>query len=262
MPSPHFLRFMYKKIFIVALIPLLVAGCAGKARISKVETKNYQLAGSGSGDVDSVTYYKILPYKKSLDADMNAVLAFSDQSLEKGNPEGLLGDFVSDACLETANRSYYPADGKPIDFIFLNNGGLRNPLPKGNITKGNIFELMPFENELVVLKLNGALAKKIFNFIAAKDGAPVAGVKFRIKNKEAVNIEINNQPFDSAGTYKAVTSDYLAGGGDQYFFLAEVKEKESLNLKVRDAIIQYLNQKSKADEHIVVKADQRISDVK
>ncbi len=253
---------MYSKFFIVALFPLLSAGCGTHARITKVETKNYQLAKSGSSDVDSLLYYKILPYKKSLDADMSAVLAFSEQALEKGTPESLLGDFVSDACLSVANKAYYPSDEKPIDFIFLNNGGLRNSLPKGNITKGNVFELMPFENELVVLKLNGTVVKKIFNFIAAKDGAPVAGVKFRIKDKEAVNIEISNQPFDSTKTYKAVTSDYLAGGGDQYFFLAEIKEKESLNLKVRDAIIQYLKQKSKADEHLVVKSDQRIIDVK
>ena len=250
---------MYKRIFIIALLPLLSAGCTTKSHITKIETTSYRLADSSNSDIDSSTYYKILPYKKSLDADMSAVLAFSEQAMEKGYPEGLLGDFVSDACLEVAKKSYYPTDEKPIDFIFLNNGGLRNSLPKGNITKGNIFELMPFENELVVLKINGTLVKKIFNFIAAKDGAPVAGVKFGIKDKQAVNIEINNQPFDSARTYKTVTSDYLAGGGDQYFFLAEVKERESLNLKVRDAIIQYLKQKSAANEHLIVKADQRIS---
>ena len=192
---------------------------------------------------------------------MNVVLAFSEQALEKGQPEGLLGDFAADACLQVANQYYYPTDGKKIDFIFLNNGGLRNSLPKGNITKGNVFELMPFENELVVLKINGTLVKKIFNFIASKDGAPVAGARFSIKDKEAVNIFINSEVFDSTKTYKAITSDYLANGGDQLFFLANVKERESINLKVRDAIIQYLKQKSKAEEHIVVKKDQRISHV-
>ena len=55
-----------------------------------------------------------------------------------------------------------------------------------HVLTGNIFELMPFENELIVLKLNGTLVKKIFNFIASKDGAPLAGAKFGIKNNEAV----------------------------------------------------------------------------
>lgn len=250
---------MFSRISIFILFPLLAAGCASHAHLSKVETKSYQIKSSVSNDVDSAAYYKILPYKNSLTADMSAVLAVSEQALEKSQPESLLGDFVADACLKIANQSYYPADAKTADFIFLNNGGLRNPLPKGNITKGNIFELMPFENELVVLKINGNLVKKIFNFIAEKDGVPVAGVQFGIKDKRAVNILINNQPLDTNKIYKAVTSDYLANGGDQLFFLAEVKERESLNLKVRDAIIQYLKQKSKVDEHIVVKKDQRIS---
>ena len=175
---------------------------------------------------------------------------------------GLLGDFVADACLYVSNKTYYPTDNKPADFIFLNNGGLRNSLPKGNITKGNVFELMPFENELVVLKINGALVKKIFNFIASKDGAPLGGATFEIKNNEAVNIFINNHPFDSTKTYKAITSDYLANGGDQLFFLAEVKERDRMNLKVRDAIIQYIMQKSKEGEHVIVKKDQRIVHVR
>jgi 2',3'-cyclic-nucleotide 2'-phosphodiesterase (5'-nucleotidase family) len=252
---------MFRKILSIILYSLLAAGCASKAHVSKIETKNYRLENTTNSDVDSAAYYKILPYQKTLNADMNTVVAFSEQPLEKEQPEGLLGDFVADACLNIANKMYYPDDGKKIDFIFLNNGGLRNSLPKGNITKGNVFELMPFENELVILKINGLVVKKIFNFIASKDGAPVAGARFNIRNKEAVNILINNQALDTTGTYKVVTSDYLANGGDQLFFLANIKERESLNLKVRDAILQYMKGKSKADEHIIVKKDQRISHV-
>lgn len=249
---------MLKRIFIALFIPLLAAGCTSKAKLMKIESRNYRLEKNNS-DVDSAAYYKILPYQKSLTADMSKVLAYSEQSLEKGQPEGLLGNFVADACLQIANQVYNPGDGQKIDFLFLNNGGLRNSLPKGDITKGNVFELMPFENELVILKVNGSIVKKIVNFIASKDGAPVSGIRFTIKDKEALNMLINNREFDSTKTYKAATSDYLANGGDQLFFLANVKEKESINLKVRDAIIQYLVQKSTAQEHLVVKSDQRIS---
>ena len=175
---------------------------------------------------------------------MNTILAESEMALEKGTPESTLGDFVSDACLSEANKIYYPADGKPADFIFLNNGGLRKSLPKGNVTLGDVFELMPFENQLVVLTINGKLVKKIFNFIASKDGAPVSGVRFQIKDHEAVNITINSEPLDSTKTYKAITSDYLANGGDSYDFLVDIKQ-ESTNLKVRDAISQNLTQLGK-----------------
>ncbi|MCX6291754.1 MAG: 5'-nucleotidase [Bacteroidetes bacterium] len=250
---------MFRKLFINAFILLLAASCSQPLHLLKTETKNYRIEAAPGSDVDSMTYYRILPYRESLTAEMSAVLAVSDQAIDKGQPEGLLGDFVADACLSAARQNYVPADNIPADFVFLNNGGLRNALPKGNITKGNVFELMPFENELVVLKIKGTLVKKIFNFIAEKDGAPVAGVQFAIKNKEAVNILINHQPFDSTKTYKVVTSDYLANGGDQLSFLKEANERESMNLKVRDAIFRYLQQKTKAGEHIVVKKDERIS---
>ena len=253
---------MYRRISTIAIASLMIAGCASKAHIAKVETRNYELEDSKNSDVDSTAYFKILPYQKTLTADMNAVLAVSDQPLEKGTPESALGNFVADACLQIANQTYYPSDNKPADFIFLNNGGLRNPLPKGNITKGNVFELMPFENELVVLKINGSVVKKIFNFIAEKEGAPIAGARFEIKDKEAVNIFINNKAFDSTQSYKVITSDYLANGGDQLFFLANIRERETINLKVRDAIIQYMMLKSKLNEHIIAKKDQRITHVK
>ena len=47
-----------------------------------------------------------------------------------------------------------PSNNHHIDFCLLNNGGLRTSLPQGNITRRKIFELMPFENELVVVTIS------------------------------------------------------------------------------------------------------------
>ena len=72
---------------------------------------------------------------------------------------------------------------------------------------------------------------------------------------------VNGAPFDSTKVYKAVTSDYLANGGDQYFFLSDSK-KEYLNLKIRDVVIQYMQQQSKEGKTITASLDKRISYVK
>lgn len=71
------------------------------------------------------------------------------------------------------------------DFAVFNTGGLRRPLPLGNITRGDVFELMPFENELVILTMNGEAVKKLVNFIATKGGAPVSGLRLRIQDSVA-----------------------------------------------------------------------------
>ena len=43
--------------------------------------------------------------------------------------------------------------GKNIDIVLLNNGGIRSIISKGNISEKTAFELMPFENSIVVLEL-------------------------------------------------------------------------------------------------------------
>ena len=123
---------------------------------------------------DSVIKSEVSPYKIKLDKEMNVVLAVSEQVMMKSSPEGLLGNFSADAVLKMSRE--YGKDSCKVDFCVLNNGGLRNPLPKGNITKYDIFSLMPFENEIALLTMNGGDVKELLDFIANKGGMPVAGL--------------------------------------------------------------------------------------
>ncbi len=247
------------KFFVISaqLASALLISCKPVYNIQKTEDKEYVLSDTSNTSIDSSIYSMILPYKEKVEGTMNAVIAETETALEKGNPESKLGNFVADACLSESAKIYYPSDGRQSDFSFFNNGGLRKALPKGKIILGDVFELMPFENQLVVLTLNGELVKKIFNFIASKDGAPISGARFEIKNHEAINITINNLPLDITKTYKALTSDYLANGGDSFDFLVGIP-RENANLKLRDALIQSLRTTNKEGKKISVNLDGRI----
>jgi len=249
--------FCQKYALYLIFITLSVS-CQPPAKVQKVETFEYKISPKDYSMVDSVLIKKIQPYKDSLDADMNQVLIKSVTVMEKGQPESKLGNLFADVCLYEANEKYKPEDRHAADFAFFNNGGLRNSLPKGPVTKGNVYELMPFENELVILTLNGATVKKIFNFIASKGGVPVSGLRMGIQNNTPVNMYINEMPFDSSHTYKMVTSDYLANGGDQCFFLQDAVKNENIGLKVRDALIGYMTEKSKRNETLDSDLDKRI----
>jgi len=240
---------------------LFIASCKPAYTIQKTEQTEYILSDTSNAAIDSSVYSMILPYREKVVGTMSTVIAESETDLEKGVPESKLGNFVSDACMSESKKIFYPSDGRQADFAFFNNGGLRKSLPKGNITVGDVFELMPFENELVVLTLNGKLVKKIFNFIASKEGAPVSGVRFQIKDHEAINITIHNEPLDTTKTYKALTSDYLANGGDSFDFLVGAP-RERVNLKVRDAILQDLKSASKEGRKINIVTDGRISNAR
>lgn len=245
------------KLFAAALT-IIFLSCKPAYRLESNHSASYVLTDTANAPIDSSVYDFIRPYREKMESEMNTVIAESEYAMERGLPEGRLGNFVADACMREVIDNYKPSDNKNADFIFLNNGGLRRPLPAGKITKGDVYELMPFENVLVILTLDGKLVKKIFNFIASKGGAPVSGVRFNIRNKEATEIMINGQPLDTMKTYKALTSDYLANGGDSYGLLVDVP-RESTNLKVRDAIMQYLEKAGRSGKKISVTTDGRIS---
>lgn len=246
---------------IILLFPFLAAACSQPGKITKVETSQYAFRDTVNAQVDSIVEREIQPYRDGMAGQMNEVIGSSDVALTKGQPESLLGNFFSDVCFSMANETYYAASYMKADFAFFNNGGIRAQLPKGKITRGNIFELMPFENELVVLSLTGSQVKKIIDYMAVKDGVPVSNLRFKISNQLPSDISINGAPFDSTREYKAITSDYLANGGDQYFFLTDAR-KEYLNLKIRDALILYFQQQTKQGNTITANLDQRISYVK
>lgn len=241
-----------------AMMLLLSTGCNSTAKLTSVTTQKYVFSQDAYTSTDSSMVSEIAPYKTKVDEEMNQVIGISDVALEKNQPEGLLGNFVSDASLETARKVLVDQQPVKIDFAVFNNGGLRNPLPKGNLTKGNVFELMPFENELVVVTLSGSNTLKLLNYIAFKDGVPVSGIRMKLSNKTPVDITINNMPFDSTKSYSVLTSDYLSNGGDDLFFLSE-SPQQYINLKLRNALLDYISEQSKKGLHITSQFDQRIS---
>jgi 2',3'-cyclic-nucleotide 2'-phosphodiesterase (5'-nucleotidase family) len=178
--------------------------------------------------------------------------------LEKGRPESKLGNFVADACMDQA-ALHFSSDKTQIDFCFLNNGGLRNALPAGAITRRHVFELMPFENELIVLTVDSSVLVQLFDYMASKDGVPVSNIKFKMKDKKAVDIFIGTQPFDKGRIYKLITSDYLANGGDNLGFLAAVQQREYTGLKVRDAVIKQLDKINSEGKTVKASIEGRIT---
>jgi 2',3'-cyclic-nucleotide 2'-phosphodiesterase (5'-nucleotidase family) len=171
-------------------------------------------------------------------------LAESAQPLEKKQPEGKLGDFVADACMQEAAA----LTRETIDLALFNHGGLRRSLPMGAITLGDVYELMPFDNELVVITLRGSKLLELLNHVASTGGAPVSGIRMLI----------GGEPLDTNRTYRVLTSDYLANGGDRYTAFADALGKEELRLRVRDAIVQRLEKLGQQRQTLVVTLDGRI----
>jgi 5'-nucleotidase/UDP-sugar diphosphatase len=154
---------------------------------------------------------------------MNQPIGESEVALEpQRSGEFALGNLITDALL-AAEAELRPVDGRPVDVALYNNGGIRDGLPKGPITFGQLYAVLPFDDQLMAMDLTGAQILKILEHsVASRPGAlQVAGLSFRFRMSSPVGqrvreVTVGGQPLDPARVYRVVTVDYLAAGGDGY----------------------------------------------
>lgn len=246
------MNFQLKILFFSATLSLL--SCSQKTSVARISESHIVVSNN---KIDSSIYKAMSSYKKTHDEQMYAVIAKSEDALVKGDVESTLGNFFCDAVIYETKK-LLGKDSSNLDVAIFNKGGLRNSLPKGNITIGNVFELMPFDNEVVLLKLSGAQFKDMCYKIVEKGGIPIGGMRLTMKGTTPTDISVNGKPFDESRDYWVVTSDYLANGGDSYNFFKNAKEKKITNVLLRNMIINYCEEITKLDQTIKPKLDGRI----
>jgi 2',3'-cyclic-nucleotide 2'-phosphodiesterase (5'-nucleotidase family) len=220
----------------------------------KAEYDNYRITPAIQRD--SALQVLMAPYRDSVDRSMNQVIGTADKTLEKRQPEGTLGNFMADAMYISGKQRY----GIPIDAAFVNYGGIRIPqLAAGAVTRGKVFEMMPFDNLVVIQKMRGSVLQQFLDLTAEKGGWPVSGITMEIKNKKAVNIRIGGQPLDPNKTYTIINSDYVASGGDNASMLKEVPQQTNGYL-MRDAIFDYISMLKSQGKNISANEEKRVID--
>ncbi|RQO32333.1 hypothetical protein DBR32_01630 [Taibaiella sp. KBW10] len=193
------------------------------------------------------------PYKQKMDSNMNQVIGTSEVSLSKAQPESNMGNFVADAQLEAAQKL-----NAKVQVSVVNYGGLRIPfIGKGNITKGKIYELMPFDNMVTIVDVPGTILVEFCNHIAKRKGWPVSGLSFTIKNEQAEGILANGAAINPHLIYKVALSDYIANGGDDCDFLKSCKRYPS-PVFLRDAIMDKVKAGALAQNSIYATTQNRI----
>ena len=245
------------KITALLFATLLIA-CHQETKIVKKETSQL-IFSNKNAETDSSSSALLAPYKMKMEAIMNELLGNSDISMVKGNPEGLLGNFVSDACLSITNTLLTSQNSEIATMCLFNNGGLRSSLPKGAITLRNVYELMPFDNAMVILTLSGEKTKMLFEYLVEANGAPVAGVRIKSVAKKIVEVKVNNQLFDEKKNYRILTSDYLSAGGDKYNFFKDPLKIDTVHYLIRDALLDFIKAETLKGKNITSKKDGRIT---
>lgn len=257
LPCVEFFEPFMRKISIVFFAGLtgiiLSVSCKLTYQTQSVQFKDYRL--NQSNKQDSTLIALIRPYGDSVNKSMSDVVAVSEMEFEKKQPECTLGNILADALLSMAEKKY----AMHIDAAFLNYGGIRlTSIPVGNITRGKVFELSPFDNLLILQKLSGKVVQEFLDHVAGRGGWPCAGISMQIKNKKAVHVMIGGVPINESATYTIANNDYVANGGDDCIMLKTVPQISNGYL-VRDAVLDYFTEQTKAGKKISAKIENRVT---
>ncbi|RZJ27409.1 MAG: hypothetical protein EOO48_11935 [Flavobacterium sp.] len=233
----------------------IVSGCA--SHVSGITGSNDAVTIAAGSDV--AIERLVAPYRDRIDADMNTVLSFAPQTLDKsGKWQTPVGNVFADAALAAANHILSTRENKHVDFCMLNAGGVRSIIAQGNVTTRVAYELMPFDNSLVVLELDGpTIMELLAYFVSERKPHPLAGITFTIEGGKATNVRIDGQPFSIDGRYLVATNDYLYNGGDKMTFFKKASAKYDLDYKLRNVLIDYFS----THDTIMANAAQRVREI-
>jgi 2',3'-cyclic-nucleotide 2'-phosphodiesterase (5'-nucleotidase family) len=246
-----------RRYSICFFILLFLFSCNRHLVVKEIDTKNISVRPQ-LAPLDSTIESIVKPYRDSLQKDMSTLVAVSATPLIKDKPESKLTNLVSDMLLD-AGTSYCQQQKLNImpDVAYVNYGGLRASLPKGDITVERLFELMPFENEIVLVKISGEGILQMADKIAGRGGEGIAGFRMGISKGKVSSLTIHGKTVDLNASYWVVTSDYIANGGDQMSMFAN-SQRINTGMKIRDMLIQSMAERYKKQGLIDVKEDGRI----
>ena len=256
------LKSYHKFSILITICVVLVSSCQS---YKIVDTSSSNLEIDKSLNELEFKEIELSKYRDSISKEMDKIINYCSITMEVGCPEGLLGNFISDLAILYLRKNFPENNFNP-DFCILNNGGFRSTLNKGSITIGDIFQIMPFDNHLLILEINGEEMNNLIKYIkdksttniSRKSGVPLSGIRLKISGNKVSRCIISNEIYDPLKTYKVLTTNYLASGGDDMVFFKNCRILLNTKLLLRDVIIRYIEELGNNNININAQFDGRV----
>ena len=179
-----------------------------------------------------------------------SLVALDGDRVKLRTSETSLGNLIADAILAKTK-------GDRVEVALINAGGIRNGLPLGNITMGNVLEALPFGNTITRVELTGQQLQSALehgvSLVEQEEGRfpQVSGIRFvwdvklpagkRVTKVEVSDGSGNFRPLKVEAMYRVATNNFLASGGDGYRAFAEGKNLLETGYLLSDAIAEYIS---------------------
>lgn len=194
----------------------------------------------------------VADYQAQLGAELGRTVGEATTSILRGatrTVESEMGNFVADAM-----RTYL--DG--VDIAVTNAGGLRADIDAGPITLEEVYAVLPFNNTLVTMNLTGAQVAQVLEEGANSQygTVQVSGLRWSYDAAAPFGDRVTSvtladgTPLDPAATYRVVTNNFMAGGGDQFTTLTQGAGTVDTGINLVDAVVRYLGTNSPVDPQV------------
>lgn len=222
------------------LVLIFFSACVSTQLPQTLENKSQPVGPeieTGSSAVAAQVAATINPYQQQLSEIMSEVLAQVPETMVRDRPEGTLGNWVADLLQEAAVALFPEVD---VAFSVQNAGGIRvREIAAGPLEVREIYELMPFDNQLVLVEANGFVVNEFIQHMAGGGGWPVSKeLNYVIVDDTATNITIGGVPLELNRNYYFALPDYVANGGSSSSMLKDRPQTDSGKM-IRDLLIDY-----------------------
>ena len=235
---------MLKKSLVFSLIIIFLISCKSEAlKTSEISAERIPIDQSLEANKDIEDFIK--PFSDHINKTLDSIVAYNPQDLNKSDGElnTAIGNLMADVVMAQAAPVFKSRTGNEIDMVLLNHGGIRSTVGTGPVTARTAYSLMPFENEIVVVELNGSKIQEMLSYLEKNRTAhPLSGIKIAMnRNYKITKATIGGKDIDPGKTYFVATSDYLQQGGDNMNFFKDPVNLYRVDYKIRNALIDYFN---------------------
>ncbi|MGM0375587.1 MAG: 5'-nucleotidase C-terminal domain-containing protein [Bacteroidota bacterium] len=245
---------MRHRYILIILTGIILNACQSQSSTEFSSSSIHDVDSTIRQDADMKAL--IAPLRDSVESIMHEVIGESQQTMHPKKPGTRLSNFVADLIREAAIQESRKTSLPVISVINIR--GLRSPLPEGEIEVADIFALMPFENQMVILTHTGKEIRELFQHMGESNGDGIAGASFTFSDGEVSNVRINGEPLREDARYYVATSDYLAEGGDHYNIFSRAEETYTSSRKIRELIIEHIRELTNNGQTIDPPKEQRI----
>jgi len=198
---------------------------------------------------DEAIVARISDLAAPLDEIRNTVVAEAAGALEGDRSvcraqECSMGNLIADAMLARV------AD-QGVSVALQNSGGIRASIDAGEVTKGEVLTVLPFQNTLSTFEVTGAvLVEALENGVSQmEEGAgrflQVAGMSFSVDaaapaGARIADVMIGGAPVEMETVYTVVSNNFVRNGGDGFGMFKTAANAYDFGPDVADVTAEYL----------------------